>query len=410
MIFDIETKEKEYWWDENSGYGSHIEPLQFIFKYIQPKNILEAGTGFYSTPFFIDQNIYTTSVEMQDEAWAEKVIDRYKKNPNWEYYVKISEHLPQQVMESNFDFVLSDGAASTRPAIINHFMERGTETLVGHDTESSWYGWHHVREDLGYYKYTFAFKAPYTTVWTKNEKLIEALKELEAPKTKSIFFMQSFGIGDIIFCQKIANDFIKMGYNVIWGVEKQFLNIQKHFPNVLFVDKSESGIDYDRKDIHEVGDTIVFPLRWSDSLCKVQYTDCMKSKYIFFGKAWQSWRDIQVVRDSDNEARLAMELIGLENASKEYTLIWDTFTSNSIPSGIELPNGIKVSPKEGYSIFDWALLIENATYIHAVASSNIYLFELLELKAKEVHIYVRPSEKNHDNYSYILTKNYILHE
>lgn len=409
MTFEIQKQEKDYWWDENSGYGSHIYALQFIFRHIKPSNALEAGLGFYSTPFLLDHVLNVTSIEMQDSAWGDKVVERYGKNQNWSYLINVSDFLPNSIMEQNFDFVLSDGASASRPSIINHFMGKGTETLVGHDTESSWYGWHHVREDLGYFKYQFTDIAPYTTVWTKNEKLIEALKERDSPKDKSIFFMQSFGLGDIIFCQKIANDYIKQGYRVIWGVEPQYLNIQKHFPKITFIDKNLAGVDYNRRDIHEVGNMIVFPLRWSDSLCEVPYKDCMKSKYIFFGKAWQSWKNIEFTRDTEREDLL----YGASGVSGyEYTLVFDTFTYNNIPVDIPKQEGmvVYVQEKQGYSLFDWAKLIENASYIHAVASSNIYLFELLNLTAKEVHIYRRPTEKNHENYSYILTKDYILHE
>src|ERR1700728_669360 len=163
----IHTEEKPYWWDDNSGYGSHIYALQFIFEHITVYNALECGMGIYSTPFILDNvKEFLTSVEMQDAVWFNKILNEtdYAITGKWIYNLSLSDELPDTVMRQNFDFVLSDGAAFTRPLIINHFMDKGAETLVGHDTESEWYGWNRVREDLGYYKYTLTDIAPYTTV------------------------------------------------------------------------------------------------------------------------------------------------------------------------------------------------------------------------------------------------------
>lgn len=408
----IHTEEKPYWWDDNSGYGSHIYALQFIFEHIRVSNVLECGMGFYSTPFLLDNSDSVTSVEMQDVDWLNKVINTYGYQTRWHPISCIGEVLEQFILDADFDFVLSDGAAFSRPLIINHFMGKATETLVGHDTESEWYDWNRVREDLGYYKYTFTDIAPYTTVWTKNKNLIKALKERAAPKEKVIYLMQSFGLGDIIFCQAIANDFIKQGYKVLWGVEPQFVNIQKHFPNVTFIDKTLINVDYNKPYIHEQGNLIIYPLRWTDSLCKVPYKFCMKSKYLFFGKAWQKWRNIEIVRDTEKEKELFYNVLGLKDDTK-YTLVSDLFKSNfsgkkDIVNSIEVET-VSLLPITGYSLIDWSMVIEKATEIHAVSSAILYLLELLTLKANEVHLYCRPTEKDFSFVEYLFTKEYKLH-
>ena len=410
----VYKEEKSYWYDGGSGYGSHVQPLQFIFEHIKSKNALECGMGDYSTPLLLDNVEKLTSVEMQELDWHEKTKDKYLSD-RWTCLLNLSDDLPKDVLDQDFDFVLSDGAAYSRPAIVNHFMQKGTETLVGHDTESTWYGWHHVREDLGYFKYQFTDIAPYTTVWTKNENLIQAIKKRIESKEKIVYIMQSYGIGDIIFCQSLANDFIKQGYKVLWGVEPHFLSIQKNFPNVIFVDKNIMRIDYNRRDVQETGNMIIYPLRWTDSICEVPYKHCMKSKYIYFGKAWQNWRNIEVVRDTKKENELYYDILKLTDG-EEYNLVWDNFGShNQFKTNIVLNNGLKtinVSIINGFSILDWSKVVENATNIHAVSSSNIYLFELLNIKADEINLYIRrPIEYNHENYSYILEKHkYNLHD
>lgn len=413
----IYKEEKPYWWDDNSGYGSHIYALQFIFEHIKSKVALECGMGHYSTPFLLDHiEVFLNSVEMQDKKWFNEIHNEYfyKGKGIWNPVLNISDDLPEGCLIDNYDFVLSDGAAFTRPLIINHFMEKGTETLVGHDTESEWYDWGRVREDLGYYKYTFTDIAPYTTVWTKNVQLIKALKERAAPKEKVVFLMQSFGLGDIIFCQEIANDFIRQGYKVLWGVEPQFVSIQKHFPKVTFIDKSLINVNYALPVIHQHGNLIVYPLRFTDSLCGVPYKDCMKSKYIFFGKAWQKWRNVknEMVRDTEKEKELFYNVLGFKDG-EQYVLTSDTFKSNfsgKISFVIETEFKIvELKSIEGFSLIDWSMVIENATEIHAVSSSILYLLELLTLKTNEIHLYRRPTEIDFSFVEYIFTKNYKLH-
>jgi hypothetical protein len=80
---------------------------------------------------------------------------------------------------------------------------------------------------------------------------------------------------------------------------------------------------------------------------------------------------------------------------------------------MEVDNGLRnVELREigGFNLLDWAKVIENATNIHAVGSSNIYLFETLDLKAKELHLYKRLPRENHfEFYNYILEKQYNFH-
>jgi hypothetical protein len=422
----IYEEEKPYWWDDNSGYGSHIYALQFIFEHIKVDYALEFGMGFYSTPFLLDNtNKGVLSIEMQEEEWALKVSEKYSNDKKfccviWDaiksdtedsYVLKCSNI---RITDVEYDFVLSDGESFSRPLIVNHFMEREVQTIVGHDTESEWYGWNRVREDLGYYKYTFTDIAPYTTVWTKNENLIKALKERAAPKEKVVFLMQSFGLGDIIFCQEIANDFIRQGYKVLWGVEPHFVSIQKHFPKVTFIDKSLINVNYGLPLIQEVGNLIVYPLRFTDSLCKVPYKGCMKSKYLFFGKPWQKWRNVknEMVRDTEKEKELFYNVLGFKDG-EQYVLTSDTFKSNfsgKISFVIETEFKIvELKSIEGFSLIDWSMVIENATEIHSVSSSILYLLELLTLKTNEIHLYRRPTEIDFSFVEYIFTKNYKLH-
>ena len=224
--------------------------------------------------------------------------------------------------------------------------------------------------------------------------------------------IQQFGIGDILFTMPIFQEFIEQGHHVLWGVQSQYLSIAKHFPNVTFVDKSVLTFDVRRNDEYLIGNTRVIPLRFTDSIIGLPYNRCMESKYLYFGKDFNEWRKLVWERDWENEEKLFTEL-GLKTG-EEYNLISKTFRGNFTgKSEIEVDNGLKniyLENLEGYSLLDWGTVIEQATNIHAVCSSINYILEMLNLCAKEVHLYLRlPDEKDYRNIEYLLTKDYIFH-
>jgi hypothetical protein len=64
---------------------------------------------------------------------------------------------------------------------------------------------------------------------------------------------------------------------------------------------------------------------------------------------------------------------------------------------------------DGFTLFDWSKIIENASEIHTVATSNLFLLETLNLKANKVNIYPRrPRENNLDGISEFVNKNFNL--
>jgi hypothetical protein len=239
-------------------------------------------------------------------------------------------------------------------------------------------------------------------------------------RINTIIINQPFGSGDIIFCQSIANYFVNLGYKVIWPVVSQYAPLAKHFPNITLIDKNLLQIDNSRQDTYEYNGCRVIPLRFSDTICKVPYTDCMKSKYMFMGLEWVNWKEkCDIKRNFVAEVNLLQDL-GLQDG-EPYNLISDRFqTAGTRTLSITPPdNGYKnvyMTFKDGYTLIDWLTVMHQAATIHAVSSACIYLFELFPpslmlSKGEKINLYIRrPNEQNHDNYSYLLTKeNYILH-
>jgi len=232
----------------------------------------------------------------------------------------------------------------------------------------------------------------------------------------NVIINQPFGVGDLLWGVSIAHNFVEQGKGVIWACDPWIAPMAKHFPRFTLIDRNLLSINVnDRNDVVKNG-TRIIPLRFTDSLCQLPYTYCMKSKYIYVGLNWRDWKDkFHCIRDEAAEKKLYYEVCGLSDG-EQYNFVCDLFASNGkyrIPITEDCDNGlrsVRLSVIPGYTLIDWLMVMERATNIYAVSSSNIYLFELFDMQADKIYLYVRrPLEQNHKNYDYILSKpQYVL--
>lgn len=224
---------------------------------------------------------------------------------------------------------------------------------------------------------------------------------------------QPFGIGDIIFCQALVK-YIAAGSKIVWPVWPQFVDqLRRAYPDIEFVSSKTCEYDLNRNDqfeaVNRKGERYTqLPIRFADSIMRVRYDDCMKAKYMMYGLDFNMWvKDAMWHRDTQREESLMQQLVKKE----EYTFSNATFGSDC-KMQVPVPNcDVKMQILDGFSMFDWCKIIENASEIHTVSTSIIYLLEMLDLKAKEVHLYQRPIPgQTFSNVSYILQRHkYILH-
>lgn len=233
---------------------------------------------------------------------------------------------------------------------------------------------------------------------------------------KQALMLQLWGIGDVIFTQSLAHDFINDGYEIIWPVKDHFVNwLNNAYPSIKFIPQSivkPELLDI-RKDI-EVGGLRIIPIRFAEHIMGRPYKLHMVSKYDLYNKDWRMWkRDAMPQRNITREKHLREEL-GIKKGMK-YNFVHTKFGGEgqhqiSINPSNDYPN-IEMRMNDGYSPFDYAGIIENAEQIWAVSSATLYLFAILDLKATEVHIFNRtPIERNLDYVRFLIPENYILHE
>lgn len=286
---------------------------------------------------------------------------------------------------------LAGGAISTVPSVIQHI---GLDSTMGHTDNPD------VATDF----------LPVAPIKSTEITVKSALEQSESTlhTGKILFVEQYFGIGDVIFSVQLVRNLMKQGYKCLWPVAPEFVEAcNKAYSDITFVDFSLFPRQwFDNKEDKTTGSTRFLPIRWTYDIMKVPFKDCMRSKYDFMGMIWQDWRKSMFERDEVKETAL-MHILGITEKD-EYCLINRTFKTNQQGKVLIQPQTnlktVEMRQIPGFSIFDWTKVIENASEIHTVSTSIIYIMELIDLKCVP-NIYIRrPDERNHENYDYIMTK------
>lgn len=224
---------------------------------------------------------------------------------------------------------------------------------------------------------------------------------------------QFAGIGDVIFAQTLAHNYLKDGHSVLWPVLPQFVGgLQRAYPKIEFKDWKQVDIDYNRQETYLDWDRVVIPLRWAREILKVPYTDCMAAKYLLFLEPVERWREHAMWERDHTQERHLFDALGLKEG-QPYNLINNTFRSDfsgkvRVKPGNDYPN-VFMKHYEGFSLFDWHLTIRNAAEIHTVSTAILYMLEIMDLK-QPIHLYPRqPDEVDFRNVEYLFTKPYIRH-
>lgn len=239
------------------------------------------------------------------------------------------------------------------------------------------------------------------------------------PKMEGFIINQFLGLGDILFLVPLVRKWIRKGHDVIWPVADEYFGLKEYFPDIQFVKKSLFPMPYENRTefMHrwKYGVYRVKNLRWNKA---VRMEDAMITKYTMCGEDWRMWRELTWKRNLDKENEL-IKLVGADWG--DYCLVCEEFgnvtdggaTSREIHPGklvCSVSKIIKMGRVPGFTLLDWAGVIENATEIHAVSSSTLYLFETLNLKCKEINLYSRKlGQRDFDYVEPLRTKKYNLH-
>jgi hypothetical protein len=188
-----------------------------------------------------------------------------------------------------------------------------------------------------------------------------------------VVIRQPAGLGDILFCQKIAYEIEAHDQRVIWPVIPQYSWIGDYLP--LY----EYPVDYkmQRNDTEMILNQALPGF------------GIMQAKYEIAGVDMKDWQKyIHIERNHEKERVL------FSAAPPEYNLVCMNFASPPqvqrapfIPLN-DLPT-IDIRIIEGFTPFDWMTLIQHATELHFVDTCFTYLCELMPLAARRMCLYPR---------------------
>lgn len=227
---------------------------------------------------------------------------------------------------------------------------------------------------------------------------------------KICIIKQPAGLGDILFCQKIAAVAKKQFHcnKVIWPVCKSYSNLCDYI-------QSESNFLYDETfnfpqsyNIINDDNILYIPLDTSDRLvtaCDPRAHGHIKYKF-FYDTDFTDWKQyFTIKRNYDREERLRKKLN--INYNEDYNFVNCNFGTppNFVTYNIKPKNNYKNVYMQIYAdvnIFDWLGILENAKEIHTMETSLYYLIEKLNIE-NNIYIYSKFTAQQGivDDYNYM---------
>ena len=202
----------------------------------------------------------------------------------------------------------------------------------------------------------------------------------------NILLKQAAGIGDIIFCQKIAKILQEQGNKVYWPVLPQLSYIKDYIRCDGLA--KEPGSEYQLLDLDRAHDLIGGSL--------------LTSKYRMVNLEWQDWQEHVILERNYKKEKTLFDVLNLQN--KKFILVNNTFGTPPNIQKYEIPvynpenlHIVYMDLIEGFNVFDWALVLERAKKIYTIDTSINYITEFLNLEADTLEIYSRykPSNFSH---------------
>jgi hypothetical protein len=215
-----------------------------------------------------------------------------------------------------------------------------------------------------------------------------------------VIINQPAGLGDIFFCQKIAETLIFNDYEVYWPVKSSISWVGDYLTN--------------SKPVHYCGENKFTQLEDAyiitlDGAQDIVGHPIMTAKYRLVDIDWTDWLDFfNFKRNQQKEDELYYNVLGLKDGD-EYTFINKYYGT---PPDY-LAYDVEINPEEriinlemldNFTIFDWCKVIENASKISIIDTSLNYIIEKLVLKTNDLTCYCRHGEYTHNQISFLFKK------
>ena len=218
---------------------------------------------------------------------------------------------------------------------------------------------------------------------------------------KICLICQHAGVGDVFFLQYVARKYLSMGYKVIWPLKENILWIKNYITDIDFCSQDDNfpGKEYYGQDMIIISPQFVYlglmnTHLWGNDYGVPEEDTCMvmQSKYLLQHLDWNNWQEgFQFNRNIDKENDLYYNVLGLKDNSKYVFVNKYANTENRKNNNLVFPkfdlSVINLEILDGFSLFDWCKVIENAQEIHTVHTSVPYLIDKLNIRAEKYHMY-----------------------
>jgi len=252
---------------------------------------------------------------------------------------------------------------------------------------------------------------------------------------KVCLIYQPCGLGDILFLQKFAHIQKAKGYEIYWPVIHEFEWLNEHIPDFHFVswdDKNKpipgpplpDHIQFPYKEKYNPASQSIFTENFIffNGFTPILHNKLvMAYKYEIAQMKYNDWRDyVKFNRNPEKENYLYYDVLGLKD-NEPYAFINRKFQIrpyirlyNRIPNNKSYYNKrvVEMDILNGYTLFDWCKVIENACEIHMIATSLNFVMEsksvFPNIKTNNLFLYSRDRNFREVNYLFNIKWNYII--
>jgi len=211
---------------------------------------------------------------------------------------------------------------------------------------------------------------------------------------KSCLIKQPAGLGDVFFLQKLAHVYREKGYKIIWPVRDDIFWVSEYIPDVEWYKMSDDfpGKEWFQYTGFGSSENFVYIDTFTADVVNrsnpmMSGTRMMSGKYRMVGLDHTDWgKYFKFNRNTEKENELYYDVLGLKDDS-EYVYVNDITstdlrkTSSMAEKSYDCPV-VENKIYEGFSLFDWIKVWENAKEIHTQPTAMCFILDVIDTDAK----------------------------
>jgi hypothetical protein len=220
---------------------------------------------------------------------------------------------------------------------------------------------------------------------------------------KPCVIKQPAGIGDVFFLQKIAHLYREKDCKIIWALRDDIYWISEYISDIEWYKLSE---DFPGKNLFnysgftENDEFVYIDTSTADVVFNADPTRIMSSKFGLVGLDHTDWANyFKFNRNREREDSLYYDVLNLKDDS-EYVYVND-WTNTDARRTTSLSSREYAYPVvenrfiDGYTLFDWTKVFENAKEIHSAPTALSFIVDTLDSDAK-VYYYPHDARQHKD--------------